>query len=41
MAPLALALGEALQGRDVCALLEVKKSWLYDAVENAALEASG
>ena len=24
---------------DVCALLKVKKSWLYDAVENGALEA--
>jgi excisionase family DNA binding protein len=24
---------------DVCALLKVKKSWLYDAVENDALEA--
>jgi excisionase family DNA binding protein len=23
---------------DVCALLKVKKSWLYDAVENGALE---
>ena len=25
---------------DVCALLKVKKSWLYDAVENGALEAN-
>ncbi len=24
---------------DVCALLKVKKSWLYDAVENGAIEA--
>jgi len=24
---------------DVCALLKVKKSWLYDTVENGALEA--
>jgi len=24
---------------NVCALLKVKKSWLYDAVENGALEA--
>jgi excisionase family DNA binding protein len=24
---------------DVCALLKVKKSWLYDVVENGALEA--
>ena len=24
---------------DVCALLKVKKSWLYDAVEDGALEA--
>ena len=24
---------------DVCALLKVKKSWLYDAVESGALEA--
>jgi excisionase family DNA binding protein len=24
---------------DVCALLKVKKSWLYDAVETGALEA--
>ena len=24
---------------DVCALLKVKKSWLYDAVENGTLEA--
>lgn len=24
---------------DVCALLKVKKSWLYDAVENGVLEA--
>ena len=24
---------------DVCALLKVKKSWLYDAVENGALKA--
>ena len=24
---------------DVCALLKVKKSWLYDAVENGAVEA--
>jgi len=24
---------------DVCALLKIKKSWLYDAVENGALEA--
>ena len=24
---------------DVCALLKVRKSWLYDAVENGALEA--
>jgi excisionase family DNA binding protein len=24
---------------DVCALLKVKKSWLYDAVENGELEA--
>jgi excisionase family DNA binding protein len=24
---------------DVCALLKVKKSWLYDAVEGGALEA--
>jgi excisionase family DNA binding protein len=24
---------------DVCTLLKVKKSWLYDAVENGALEA--
>ncbi len=24
---------------DVCALLKVKKSWLYDAVENGALDA--
>lgn len=24
---------------DVCALLKVKKSWLYDAVEKGALEA--
>ncbi len=24
---------------DVCALLKVKKSWLYDAVENDAIEA--
>jgi excisionase family DNA binding protein len=24
---------------DLCALLKVKKSWLYDAVENGALEA--
>ena len=24
---------------DVCALLKVKKSWLYDAVESRALEA--
>ena len=24
---------------DVCMLLKVKKSWLYDAVENGALEA--
>jgi excisionase family DNA binding protein len=24
---------------DVCALLKVKKSWLYDAVENGALQA--
>ena len=24
---------------DVCSLLKVKKSWLYDAVENGALEA--
>jgi len=23
---------------DVCALLKVKKSWLYDAVENGAIE---
>jgi excisionase family DNA binding protein len=23
----------------VCALLKVKKSWLYDAVENGAIEA--
>jgi excisionase family DNA binding protein len=23
---------------DVCALLKVKKSWLYDAVESGALE---
>ena len=26
-------------GQEVCALLKVKKSWLYDAVENGALEA--
>ena len=26
---------------DVCALLKVKKSWLYDAVENGAIEAVG
>jgi len=24
---------------DVCALLKVKKSWLYDTVENGAIEA--
>jgi excisionase family DNA binding protein len=24
---------------DVCGLLKVKKSWLYDAVENGAIEA--
>ena len=24
---------------DVCALLKVKKSWLYDSVENGAIEA--
>jgi excisionase family DNA binding protein len=24
---------------DVCALLKVKKSWLYDVVENGAIEA--
>jgi excisionase family DNA binding protein len=24
---------------DVCTLLKVKKSWLYDAVENGAIEA--
>ena len=24
---------------DVCALLKVKKSWLYDAVEDGAIEA--
>ena len=24
---------------DVCVLLKVKKSWLYDAVENGAIEA--
>ena len=30
---------EPLTPDDVCALLKVKKSWLYDAVENGALEA--
>lgn len=30
---------ELLTPADVCALLKVKKSWLYDAVENGALEA--
>ena len=30
---------ELLTPDDVCALLKVKKSWLYDAVENGALEA--
>ena len=30
---------ELLTPNDVCALLKVKKSWLYDAVENGALEA--
>ena len=40
---LALILGtllfDLLTPDDVCALLKVKKSWLYDAVENGALEA--
>jgi len=30
---------ELLTPDDVCALLKVKKSWLYDAVENGAIEA--
>lgn len=41
---LALAQGpywdlDLLTPDDVCALLKVKKSWLYDAVENGDLEA--
>jgi hypothetical protein len=31
--------GQLLTPDDVCALLKVKKSWLYDAVENGAVEA--
>ena len=31
--------GQGRKTDDVCALLKVKKSWLYDAVENGALEA--
>jgi excisionase family DNA binding protein len=30
---------ELLTPDDVCALLKVKKSWLYDTVENGAIEA--
>jgi len=31
--------GHLLTPDDVCALLKVKKSWLYDAVENGAVDA--
>ena len=30
---------DLLTPNDVCALLKVKKSWLYDAVEDGAIEA--
>ena len=37
--PVALPDLDLLTPDDVCALLKVKKSWLYDTVESGALEA--
>jgi excisionase family DNA binding protein len=37
--PAALPDLDLLTPDDVCALLKVKKSWLYDTVESGALEA--
>ena len=39
MLPNAWAYRDLLTPDHVCALLKVKKSWLYDAVENGAIEA--